>query len=56
MCYNNLAFECDESPGFPVYIGERPYHGRKEQSMEDKQIVDLYWARSEKAISETADK
>ena len=24
--------------------------------MEDKQIVDLYWARSEKAISETADK
>ena len=24
--------------------------------MEDKQIVDLYWARSESAISETADK
>ena len=24
--------------------------------MEDNQIVDLYWARSEKAISETADK
>ena len=24
--------------------------------MEDAQIVDLYWARSEKAISETANK
>ena len=24
--------------------------------MEDNQIVDLYWARSEKAISETAGK
>lgn len=24
--------------------------------MEDNQIVELYWARSEKAISETADK
>lgn len=30
--------------------------GRKGRSMEDERIVELYWARSEKAISETADK
>jgi RNA polymerase sigma-70 factor (ECF subfamily) len=28
----------------------------KEQSMDDQQIIDLYWARSENAISETAKK
>jgi RNA polymerase sigma-70 factor (ECF subfamily) len=28
----------------------------KEQGMDDQQIIDLYWARSENAISETAEK
>lgn len=35
---------------------EGPYRKGKEVHVEDKQIIDLYWARSETAISETADK
>lgn len=42
-----------------MYIGERPYHlspkeGRN--SMDDARIIDLYWARAEEAIDETAAK
>jgi len=35
---------------------EGPYRKGKEVHVEDKQIIDLYWVRSETAISETADK
>ena len=37
-------------------MGEGPYRRGKEVHVEDKQIIDLYWARSETAISETASK
>ncbi len=47
---------CDVSHHFPVYMCEGPYRKGKEVHVEDKQIIDLYWARSETAISETADK
>ncbi len=47
---------CDVLYYFPVYIDEGPYRKGKEDFMEDKQIIDLYWVRSESAISETANK
>lgn len=37
-------------------MGEGPYRKGKEVRVEDKQIIDLYWARAETAISETAKK
>ena len=37
-------------------MGEGPYRKGKEVRVEDKQIIDLYWARAEAAISETAKK
>ena len=37
-------------------MGEGPYRRGKEVHVEDKQIIDLYWARAETAISETAKK
>ena len=37
-------------------MGEGPYRRGKEVRVEDKQIIDLYWARAETAISETAKK
>ena len=37
-------------------MGEEPYRKGKEVRVEDKQIIDLYWARAETAISETAKK
>jgi len=38
-------------------IGEGPYHiSRGGEQMEDSKIIDLYWARSEQAITETAAK
>ena len=37
-------------------MGEGPYRKGKEVHVEDKQIIDLYWARAETAISETAKK
>jgi len=37
-------------------MGEKPYRKGKELSVEDKQIIDLYWVRSETAISETANR
>lgn len=37
-------------------MGEGPYRNGKEVRVEDKQIIDLYWARAETAISETAKK
>lgn len=40
----------------PVYMCEGPYRRGKEVHVEDKQIIDLYWAHSETAISETASK
>jgi len=44
---------------FVVYIYERLLHykeRRKEQSMNDSEIVELYWERSENAIAETSKK
>lgn len=38
---------------FFVYIGENTYIERKELVMDDSQIVDMYFARSERAIQET---
>ena len=35
-------------------MGEGPYRKGKEVRVEDKQIIDLYWARAETAISEEA--
>ena len=35
-------------------MGEGPYRKGKEVRVADKQIIDLYWARAETAISETA--
>ena len=37
-------------------MGEGPYRRGKEVHVEDNQIIDLYWARTETAISETAKK
>ena len=48
--------KCDVLNRFPVYMGEGPYRKGKEGHVEDKQIIDLYWARSETAISETSSK
>ena len=48
--------KCDVLHRFPVYMGEGPYRKGKEVHVEDKQIIDLYWARSETAISETSSK
>ncbi len=39
---------------FPSIIYEGAYLIRKELQMDDKKIIDLYWERSETAISETA--
>lgn len=39
-----------------MYYGEEPYQNGREKRMDDRQIVDLYWERSEKAISETSKK
>ena len=42
---------------FVVYIGEGPLiQQRKELAMDDDKIIDLYWDRSEVAISHTANK
>ncbi len=38
---------------FPVFIGEASKLRREAITMDDKTIIDLYWARSESAISET---
>lgn len=40
---------------FVVYIGERPLHKGREDTMNDHEIVQLYWRRSEAAISATAE-
>ena len=41
---------------FPCIIDEGPYLKRKEIQMDDNKIIDLYWKRSENAISETEKK
>ena len=47
-----------ESLGFPVYKGERPFQPvqRGGGSLEDIQIIDLYWQRSESAIAASNEK
>lgn len=50
------VIKCDHTGGYSVYLSERPYHGGKEAYMEDKQIVDLFWQRSEAAIVAAASK
>lgn len=37
-------------------MSEGPHKERREQLMNDSQIVDLYWQRNERAIAETADR
>lgn len=41
---------------FPVCIGERPFSRKKGDTMEQNEIIELYWNRSERAIRETAKK
>lgn len=43
-------------PVFPVYMSKGPYRKEKEVCVDDQKIIDLYWLRSENAISETANK
>lgn len=45
----------DDCPKIVVYIYEG-LHTEKGDGMDDQRIVELYWARCERAISETADK
>lgn len=47
-----FSMQCMAS--FFEYIGERPLQIMGGEQMEDRQIVDLYWAREEAAIHETA--
>ena len=53
MCY---AKNCDEFPFFSSIIVKGLITVRKEIPMDDQQILDLYWTRSETALSETAAK